>query len=336
MSPDQGGPTPLRRRQPEPGASVTVRVPASSANLGPGFDSVGLALGIWDEATVTVTDQPGLVVEIEGEGVGAVPRDESHLVYRTLTTTLAHLGLASPRGLHLRCTNAVPHSRGLGSSATAIVTGAMAATCLASPEAGPEMDDQTRAAVLDTVNQVASALEGHPDNASASVYGGATVSVMEERAEDLPRTSTVRLPLHADLEVLACVPSTQLSTAHARAVLPQAVALSTAAQSTARGALLTHALTCDPSTLLEGTVDVLHQEQRRSSYPASMQLLDALRSRGHAAVISGAGPSVLVLTTTGAVETVRADLSEIDPTGGWQVLGPGVPEVGASAVAVVH
>ena len=93
MTLDQGQLTPLRWAQPEPGASVTVTVPASSANLGPGFDSVGLALGVWDEATVTVTDEPGVVVEVQGEGVGAVPLDESHLVVRTLAATFAHLGL---------------------------------------------------------------------------------------------------------------------------------------------------------------------------------------------------------------------------------------------------
>ncbi|GAA3611406.1 homoserine kinase [Marihabitans asiaticum] len=336
MTLDQGQLTPLRWAQPEPGASVTVTVPASSANLGPGFDSVGLALGVWDEASVTVTDEPGVVVEVQGEGVGAVPLDESHLVVRTLAATFAHLGLGVPPGLHLRCANAVPHGRGLGSSATAIVTGALAAVCLAAADAEGELTGTTREAALDVVNQVASALEGHPDNASASVYGGATISVMGPRAQGAPLTRTVRLPLHDEIDVVVCVPGAQLSTAHARSVLPQSVSLATAAQSTARGGLLTHALTTDPSLLLEATVDVLHQEQRRPSYPSSMSLLDGLRARGHAAVISGAGPSLLVLTTRGEVDVVREAVGELDDVRAWQVSAPGVPDVGATALTVVH
>lgn len=322
-------------REPRAGASVTVRVPASSANLGPGFDSVGIALGVWDECTVTVTEQPGVVVEVSGEGEGAVPLDASHLVVRSLAATTAHLGLPTPGGLHLRCTNAVPHSRGLGSSATAIVTGALAAAALCCPQATPfddVADPDVRARLLDVVNQVASALEGHPDNASASVYGGATVSVMTP-GDAGPVTATTRLPLHDDVAVLVCVPSTRLSTALARSVLPESVSLSTAAQSTARGALLVHALTNDPSALMAGTVDVLHQEHRRASYPAAMSLVDELRAHGHAGVISGAGPSVLVLTTSTRVEQARVVAQS---TPGWRVLSPDVPDDGCAVVTVIH
>lgn len=340
--------------QPRPGATATVRVPASSANLGPGFDSIGIALGLWDECTVTVTDTPGVVVEVTGEGAGVVPTDESHLVVRSLARTFAHVGLDVPAGLHLRCTNAVPHSRGLGSSATAIVTGATAAVALACPGATPDVaraDPALHEELLDVVNQVASVMEGHPDNASASVYGGATVSVLCSVYAEVPdeaplepqigiartsgeqRTETTRLPLHPDLEVVVCVPSTRLSTALARSVLPETVPLAVAAQSVARGALLVHALTSDPERLLAGTVDLLHQEQRRPSYPDAMALVDELRAQGHAAVISGAGPSVLVLTTSKDLDAARA---AVGSSSGWDVLAPGVPGEGCTVVAVVH
>lgn len=328
MSPVGEG-VPLTWEQPRVGAQVAVRVPASSANLGPGFDSVGIALGVWDECVVTVVDEPGVTVEVHGEGAGAVPLDETHLVVQALTQVFARIGLERPAGLHLDCRNSVPHSRGLGSSATAIVTGTLAGAALGCPQATPfaEGDDDVRDAILDVVNEVASAMEGHPDNASASVYGGATVSVMT------PELMTTRLPLHPDLAVLVCVPSARLSTALARSVLPDSVPLAVAAQSTARGALLVHALTNDPGALLAGTVDVLHQEQRRPSYPAAMTLVDRLRERGHAATISGAGPSVLVLTTTGALEAARAVAQE---SSGWDVIAPGVPPAGCAVDAVVH
>ena len=206
------------------GTSVTLRVPASSANLGPGFDCVGLALGVWDECTVTVTAEPGLVIEVEGSGADSVPRDESHLVVRTMITAWQYLDVPPPAGLHLRATNEVPHGRGMGSSATAIVGGVAAAHALAvrgGALAGTELD-------LDVVNGIASALEGHPDNASASVYGGATLSVTDP-GEPLPRTRSVPLRLHPQIEAVVLVPETTLSTHTARTVLPEVVPLATAA-----------------------------------------------------------------------------------------------------------
>lgn len=297
------------------GSSVTLRVPASSANLGPGFDCVGLALGVWDEATVTVTEEPGLVIEVTGAGADAVPRDESHLIHRTMQTTWRHLGVPAPAGLRLSTRNAVPHGRGLGSSATAIVTGVAAAQALSSDG---ELD-------LDTINAIACALEGHPDNASASVFGGATLSVTEA-GEPLPTTRTVPLRLDSRIVPVVLVPHTTLSTHTARSVLPEVVPLATAAANSSRTGVLVHALTSDPSLLTVGTTDLLHQESRRPSYPQSMALVDALRGSGLAATISGAGPSVLVLTTADHVEQV----GEIAAAQGdaWQALTPGVPDHG--------
>lgn len=297
------------------GASVTLRVPASSANLGPGFDCVGLALGIWDEATVTVTEEPGLVIEVTGAGSDSVPRDESHLIHRTMSTTWRHLGVPAPDGLRLSTRNAVPHGRGLGSSATAIVMGVAAAQALS---AGGELD-------LDTINTIACALEGHPDNASASVFGGATLSVTEA-GEPFPATRTIPLRLDARIVPAVLVPQTTLSTHTARSVLPEVVPLATAAANSSRTGVLVHALTSDPSLLTVGTADLLHQESRRPSYPESMALVDALREGGLAATISGAGPSVLVLTTADRLDRVNAIAAAHGSL--WQVLTPDVPERG--------
>ncbi len=297
------------------GTSVTLRVPASSANLGPGFDCVGLALGVWDEATVTVTEEPGLVIEVTGAGADSVPRDESHLIHRTMRTAWLHLGVPAPAGLHLSTHNAVPHGRGLGSSATAIVMGVAAAQALST---GGELD-------LDVINTLACALEGHPDNASASVFGGATLSVTEV-GEPLPTTRTVPLRLDPRIVPVVLVPQTTLSTHTARSVLPEVVPLATAAANSSRTGVLVHALTSDPSLLAVGTADLLHQESRRPSYPESMALVDALRAGGLAAAISGAGPSVLVLTTADHLDRVADIAAGRGPL--WQVLTPGVPDRG--------
>lgn len=300
---------------PRPGTSVRVEVPASSANLGPGFDSIGLALGVWDECVVTVTDGAGLAIDVSGEGFEGVPRDDTHLVVRTMRRTWDELGVPAPPGLSLRCVNRVPHGRGMGSSATAIVTGIVAAQALC--------DNDGVIGVHDPVfsNDLAARLEGHPDNASASVFGGATVSWSDDPEAG---TTTVRLVIHPEVEPVVFAPDAQLSTAKARSVLPAHVRLADAAANSGRAALLVHALASAPEHLVAATRDWLHQEPRRASYAESMSLVDALREAGHAAVISGAGPSVLVLARRSRTEQVR----EFAPPG-WRVLAPGIPESGA-------
>ena len=302
-----------------PGCSVRVRVPASSANLGPGFDSVGLALGLWDTCTATVTDEPGLRIDVTGEGSAQVPRDASHLVHRTMLRAWEELGVAPPPGLSLACHNEVPHGRGLGSSATAIVTGIVAAQALhdVCRGAGASLD----LVDLAFANALGALLEGHPDNSSASVFGGLTLSWAEGDGVE-----TLRLQPHPDVDPVVVVPAEQLSTAKARSVLPTHVRHADAARNSGRTALLVHALTHDPAYLLPATREWLHQEARRESFAPSMALVDALRERGHAAVISGAGPSVLVLTTRAGAAEVEA---AVPPS--WRVLRPGVPEAGAQA-----
>jgi homoserine kinase len=312
------------------GSSVRVRVPASSANIGPGFDSIGLALGIWDDYVVTVTAEPGLSIDVEGESAGTVPRDERHLVYRSMLRAWERLDVKPPVGLNLSARNAIPHCRGLGSSATAIVAGIVAAQGLcdittadlvAADGTQPGFDG---AFDRDFTNNLAAAMEGHPDNASASVFGGMTLSWADD--VDSGQIHSVQLEVTGEVIPLLFVPSTRLATATARAVLPDQIPHDIAAQNSARVGLLVEAVTRRPDLLLAATREWLHQEQRRASFPASMALLDALRAKGHAAVISGAGPSVLVLTTPQQIKEARA----VGDRSVWRVLEPGMPVTGAS------
>ena len=304
------------------GSSVRVRVPGSSANIGPGFDSIGLALGIWDEYVVTVTSQQGLHIEVAGEGAGDVPCDERHLVRRSMLLAWQQLKVQSPAGLHLTCQNAVPHGRGLGSSATSIVAGVVAAQGLCDIATGEEHSDGGFDRTF--TNNLASALEGHPDNASASVFGGMTLSWTDD--VDPVQIHSIQLAVSADVIPLVFVPANQLATATARAVLPAQVPHGVAARNSARAGLLVEAVTRRPDLLLAATREWLHQEQRRASFPESMALLDALRGKGYAAVISGAGPSVLVLTTPAQREDARA----VADQSVWRTLEPGIPLTGAS------
>ena len=274
-----------------PGRTANVAAPASSANLGPGFDALGLALDLWDRVEVE-TASSGLEIEVSGAGEGEVPLDERHLVVRTLRRGLGLLGVADPMavGLRIRAHNAVPHGRGLGSSAAAIVAGLAAAWRLV--HAAGELD-------TDWLLDVASDLEGHPDNASAAVLGGFTVSWFETpglaERQLRRRARAVTLPVAEGVAALLLVPTAVLPTEQARAVLPATVPHADAANNAGRAALLTHALTAAPDLLLPATEDWLHQRLRAPQMPESFDLVRRLRADGHAAVVSGAGPSVLVL-----------------------------------------
>ncbi|HEX6445123.1 MAG TPA: homoserine kinase, partial [Streptosporangiales bacterium] len=257
---------------------VRVRVPATSANLGPGFDCAGLALACYDEVEAEVT-RAGLTVEVDGEGAGDVPRDEAHLVVRALRASLDESGERLP-GLTLRCVNAIPHSRGLGSSAAAIVAGVVLGRALAgvADPAGPG------------ALPLAARLEGHPDNVAACLLGGLTLSFTGGGVVD-----AVRLVPAAELSALAVVPPHRVSTEAARGLLPGSVPHADAAASAARAALLAPAITGRPDLLLAATEDRLHQRYRRPAMPETLSLVEALRAAGHAAAVSGAGPTVLVL-----------------------------------------
>jgi len=311
------------------GAAVRVRVPASSANLGPGFDSIGLALGLWDHYEVLVTANEGLRISVGGEGAADVPRDESHLVHRSIVRGFAQLGLALPTCLDLLACNGIPHGRGLGSSASAIVAGVAAAHALAS--VGAHGDLAVGACVpidLGLVNDLSSELEGHPDNASASVYGGMTVSwTVDPGQPEAGRTATAPIETHPDVTAVVLVPASQLATHHARSILPSTVPHRDAARNAGRSALLIEAVTRRPALLLPATREWLHQEARRASFPESMAVVDALRAAGHAAVISGAGPSILVLSTRERAADVVVPRG-LAGVGKWQRLEPGIPTRG--------
>ena len=270
-----------------PGLTATAVVAASSANLGPGFDSMGLAVSLYDEIVVESTES-GLVVEVEGEGAGQVPLDASHLVVRAIERGLQETGVVAP-GLIVRCRNDIPHSRGLGSSAAAVVGGLAVANGLAAQCGSTVM-------TTDQLVQVSSEFEGHPDNAAAAVLGGAVVA-WTEADTGRPRYSAAPIRLHPDINVFIAVPQVRSSTAETRVLLPDQVSHTDARFNLSRAALLVVALTERPDLLMVATEDVLHQPQRAPAMPASAEYLAVLRRSGVPAVLSGAGPAVLALTT---------------------------------------
>jgi homoserine kinase len=262
---------------------VRVTVPATSANLGPGFDTLGLALDLRDELEAEVLPGGGLEVAVEGEGgSGGVPLDETHLVVRAMHETFALVG-ERPPGLRLRCRNVVPHARGLGSSSAAIVGGVVLARALL--EDGPARLDDDRAFDL------TARIEGHPDNVAPAFVGGFTISGHDERIW------TTSVPVADGIGTVVFVPPQAVSTETARGLLPATVPHADAAANAGRAALLVAALAGRWERLLEATADRLHQDYREPAMPASLALVRALRAEGHAAVVSGAGPTVLVLTT---------------------------------------
>ncbi len=260
-------------------------VAASSANLGPGFDSIGLALGRYDEIVVETTGT-GLLVEVSGEGAGQVPTGPDHLVVAAIHRGLAATGCHAP-GLIVRCHNIIPHSRGLGSSAAAVVGGLAAANSLvAQTDRNPLTDAQ--------LIQLASEFEGHPDNAAAAVLGGAVVSWIQPQSP--PEYGAVALCLHPDIRLFVGIPQVRSSTAETRVLLPAEVSHQDARFNLSRAALLVVALTERPDLLMPATEDLLHQPQRAPAMPASAEYLRILRGCGVPAVLSGAGPAVLALT----------------------------------------
>jgi homoserine kinase len=266
-----------------------VSVAASSANLGPGFDSMGLALGRYDEIVVETTAD-GLVIEVQGEGAGEVSDGQDHLVVRAVRRGLAVLG-ADATGLIVRCRNTIPHSRGLGSSASAVVGGLAIANGLV---AQADLEPLSSAQLI----QLSGEFEGHPDNASASILGGAVVSWTEAPAAPggTPGYFAAPLRLHPDIRLFPAIPDVRSSTAETRAVLPDRISHTDARFNVSRAALLVLALTERPDLLMAATEDVLHQPQRAASMPDSAEFLQFLRRNGVAAVLSGAGPSVLAFT----------------------------------------
>ena len=265
-------------------------VAASSANLGPGFDSLGLALALYDEITVESTSG-ATVVEVEGEGAGQVPIGAENLVAVAIRRGLEVAGVRAA-GLKLNCRNAIPHSRGLGSSAAAVVGGLAAANALISQTDLTPLTPQQ-------LIQVSGEFEGHPDNAAAAVLGGAIVSWTEaaDGVTATPGYYAAPLRLHPEIRLFPGIPEVRSSTAETRILLPAQVSHQDARFNVSRAALLVLALTERPDLLMAATEDVLHQPQRGPAMPASAEYLQLLRRHGVPAVLSGAGPSVLALTS---------------------------------------
>ncbi len=298
--------------------SFRVRVPATSANLGPGFDTLGIALAYGDEVTVETLREPGVRVEVHGVGEGEVATDASNLVARSAAHVFERVGREMP-GLRITAHNRIPHGRGMGSSGSAIVAGVMIA-------AGVLAHDPAQPLVLsdEDLLRFATELEGHPDNVAPALFGGLTIAWTNAAG---PRFK--RLSVHRGVAPLVLVPDFTMSTELARSLQPAQVPHEDAVFNVSRSALLVAALTQSPELLFEATEDRLHQDYRGAAMPQTRDLITALRAAGHAAVVSGAGPSILVLASDPAQRLAAAELAR-EYAGNWRPLFLAVDIKGAT------
>ncbi|MEN9730983.1 MAG: hypothetical protein RL488_293 [Actinomycetota bacterium] len=298
------------------GRVVSVKVPATSANLGPGFDTLGMALSFYDELQVEAVAGNEITVEVHGEGAGEVPTDGSNLVAKTIAYVFDRYKQPLP-GLKLIAHNVIPHGRGMGSSGAAVVSGIMAAKGLL--EGIVEISSNE---LLD----IATELEGHPDNVAPALFGGLTIAW-----EDESGPHHKKLFVHRGVSPLELVPAHKMSTALARSLQPESVPHDDAVFNVSRSALLIAALTQSPELMMAATEDKLHQEYRAEAMPETNALIQLMRSHGHAAVVSGAGPSVLVLASDPAERLEAAKLAaEKYPQ--WQALLLAVDFKGATVI----
>jgi homoserine kinase len=293
-----------------------VLTPASSANLGPAFDSAGLALDLWDDYRAEITQERGVRVDVAGEGAEHVPRDCSHLVAEAMKRGFDALDVRPP-GFTLRCTNRIPHGMGLGSSAAAIVGGLVLARALVIGGEKYLSDDDLLA--------VATGIESHPDNLAAALHGGLTIAWLDEAQQP----GCVRFRPSDALVITVLLPNEALATAHARASLPKTVPFEDAVRNVASAALLVHAMTQAPDILLQATRDSLHQTPRREIYPKSWEVMTTLRQHRIPSVISGAGPAVLAFTDS---TTAVGVLGGIPP--GWREMALAPAARGAHQIPV--
>jgi homoserine kinase len=299
------------------GRSVFVKVPATTANLGPGFDTLGLALSLYDELLVTVRPEPGVVVEVHGVGEGEVPTDEGNLVVKAIAHAFAAYDRALP-GLSLVARNSIPHGRGMGSSGAAIVAGVLAAKGLL--EGVVDIDSQGLLAL-------ATEMEGHPDNVAPALFGGLTIAWMSESGPQHKK-----LIVHRGVSPLVLVPQHVMSTALARSLQPESVPHEDAVFNLSRSALLIAALIQSPELLLAATEDKLHQSYRAAAMPETDSLISLLRAGGYPAVVSGAGPSILVLCNDPAQRLAAAALVEQHAATPWRALMLAVDFKGGTVV----
>ena len=271
---------------------MQVQVPATSANLGPGFDCLGLALSMFDRYIAQVQDEPGFDVDVTGEGAENVARNDKNLVIKAMYKGFEFLG-GKPRGIALRQLNVIPHGRGLGSSASAIVGGLSLARALV-------LGGNERMSLEDML-VLANEMEGHPDNVAAAIFGGANIAWQDSHRGHMVAQS-VHIEVDTRIGAIAFIPATSVATSKARKMLPESLLHADAVRNTSNAALLVHALEHRPDLLHTATADFLHQSYRQEAMPQSFALLTKLRNAGVAAFISGAGPTVLVLHTGGPSE----------------------------------
>jgi len=274
---------------------IQVQVPATSANLGPGFDSFGLAFGMYDRYVAQILDEGGLDIDVTGEGADEVPRTDKNLLVKAMNKGFDYLG-GKPKGLAVRALNVIPHGRGLGSSASAIIGGLVLARSLVLTGTD-KMSDEV---LLNLANE----MEGHPDNVAAALFGGATIA-WQDLVKGKAVAHSIHLPVDPRIKVMAFIPATALATKKARTMLPESIPFADAQRNTVNAALMTQALTIRPDLLFAATEDFLHQSYRQEAMPASFALMEKLRQAGLAAFVSGAGPTVLALHTEGDEETIQ-------------------------------
>ena len=307
-------------KTPPVGRKVVVEVPATTANLGPGFDTLGMALTIQDRLSATVVDTPGILVDVHGVGEGEVPTDETNLIARSMAHAFASKKIPMP-GIHLKAHNVIPHGRGLGSSGAAIVSGVMAAKGLL--EGIAEFSASELLAL-------ATDMEGHPDNIAPSLFGGLTIAWMTDEG---PKHK--KLSVHRGVSLVVAVPEdSSMSTQLARSLQPETVPHQDAIFNLSRSALLIAALIQSPELLFEATEDRLHQNYRASAMKDTDALLQSLRAKGYAAVVSGAGPSVLILCPDPGQRLDIAQVVEAHPGGTWTSHMLTVDERGATVEEV--
>ena len=287
-----------------PDGAVLVRVPATSANLGPGFDTLGLALSVYDELVVTPAPD-GVQIEVSGQGADDVPRDETNLVITSMAYAFEAIGRGMP-GVRLRAHNVIPHGRGLGSSGAAVVSGLLAAKGLLAGdvELGPDL-----------LLRLATELEGHPDNVAPALFGGLTIAWLDPEGPQHKK-----LLVHRGVAPLVFVPESTMSTTVARSLQPDQFSREDAVFNVSRSALLIAALTQSPELLLAATEDKLHQSYRAAAMPETDLLVRALRAAGFAAVVSGAGPSVLVLADGPGSRLAAAEVARATAQTPWEAL----------------
>lgn len=295
--------------------SIHVRIPATSANLGPGFDTLGMALSFYDEYQAEVIDK-GLEIVVLGEGVKDIPTDSSNLIYKTIYWVFQKVGKPVP-ALRITCQNNIPHGRGMGSSGAAVAGGVMLAAGLLAPEV--ELSEKQ-------LLEFATDLEGHPDNVAPALFGGLTIAWVDEQGPHHKK-----LAVHRGLSPLVLVPPHQMSTKLARSLQPESVPHTDAVFNVSRSALLVAALTQSPELLMAATEDRLHQNYRASAMPETNELIAILRANNHPAVVSGAGPSVLVLEDDPVKRLEAVKLAE-QKFPSWLALTLAVDVKGASVI----